>query len=294
MKGIVLAGGSGTRLHPATLAVSKQLLPVHDKPMIYYPLATLLEAGVRDILLISTPHDLPLFERLLGDGSRFGVRLSYAEQARPEGIAQALLLGEAFLAGEGVTLVLGDNLFFGQGVREQVQRAIARESGATIFAYAVRDPERYGVVELAPDGEIVSLEEKPTQPRSRLAITGLYVYDTHAVEVARSLVPSARGELEITDVNLTYWRNRTLRAEVLGRGVAWLDTGTHESLLQASTFIHALEERQGVKIACLEAIALTSGWITPREAEAIGRSLAKTPYGQYLLELVLEREGVLA
>jgi glucose-1-phosphate thymidylyltransferase len=286
VKGIVLAGGSGTRLYPLTLTISKQLLPVYDKPMIYYPLSTLMLAGIRDILVISTPHDLPRFEELLGDGSRWGVNFSYAEQPRPEGLAQAFIIGREFVGADNVSLVLGDNIFYGQGFGELLERAVSREEGATVFGYYVRDPERYGVVEFDGDGTVISIEEKPKRPHSHYAVTGLYFYDNQILDIAASLTPSGRGELEITDANLAYLEREELRVEVMGRGMAWLDAGTHESLMQSASFIETLELRQGLKIGCPEEIAYHRGYIDAEQLERLALTMSKNSYGQYLLELL--------
>jgi len=288
MKGIILAGGSGTRLHPLTRCVSKQLMPVYDKPMVYYPLATLMLAGVREILLISTPADLPSYERLFGDGRQFGLSIAYREQPHPGGLAQAFTLGREFVGGDRAALALGDNLFYGHGLPEYLRRAAARETGATVFAYRVRDPQRYGVVEFGPDGKALSIEEKPAKPRSNFAVVGLYFYDNRVLDVAANLKPSARGELEITDVNRAYLEMGELHVETLGRGIAWLDTGTPQSLMQAANFIQAIEERQGLKVSCPEEIAYKLGYIDRAALVAAGESMRNNDYGQYLLRLAEE------
>jgi glucose-1-phosphate thymidylyltransferase len=287
MKGIVLAGGSGTRLHPVTRGVSKQLLPVYDKPMIYYPLSVLMLAGIREVMVITTPEDQASFKRLLGDGSEFGIALTFAVQPSPNGLAEAFLLGEDFIGSDSVCLVLGDNIFYGQGFGPMLRQTAARQGGATVFGYQVKDASRFGVVEFDPSRRAISIEEKPAKPKSNYAVTGLYFYDNDVVAIARDVKPSARGEVEITSVNQAYLARGDLRVELLGRGFAWLDTGTHESLLEASHFVETIESRQGFKIACLEEIGLANGWLTRDSVAAAGRALEKTPYGQYLLSLAV-------
>ena len=288
MKGIVLAGGSGTRLYPATRGIGKQLIPVYDKPMIYYPLSVLMLAGIREVLLISTPHDLPNFQRLFGNGSQWGLEITYAEQPRPEGLAQAFVIGREFVGSDSVCLILGDNIFFGQSFGQQLEHAASQAYGATVFGYYVKDPERYGVVEFGANNKVLSIEEKPKHPKSHYAVTGLYFYDNDVLDIARDLRPSARGEYEITDVNKAYLERGQLRVELMGRGMAWLDTGTHESLLQACNFVETIEQRQGLKVACLEEIAYHQGWISAEDVEALALPMAKTGYGAYLLELIRE------
>ena len=290
MKGILLAGGSGTRLHPITRAISKQLLPIYDKPMVYYPLSTLMLAGIRDVLLISAPDDLPAYQRLLEGGERFGIRIQYAEQPRPEGLAQAFVIGRDFVGDDRVALALGDNIFYGQGMQSVLLGAAACKEGATVFGYRVKDPERYGVVEFSGDGVVLGIEEKPAKPRSSYAVTGIYFYDNQVLDIAAGLEPSARGELEITEVNRVYLERRQLQVELLGRGIAWLDTGTNASLLQASNFVETIQERQGLKIACLEEIAFRHGYLSRDDLAKIGDEMENSPYGAYLTRLA--REGL--
>jgi glucose-1-phosphate thymidylyltransferase len=291
MKGIILAGGSGTRLYPITRVVSKQLLPVYDKPMIYYPLSVLMLAGIKDILLISTPEDLPLFKKLLGDGSHLGLSFSYEEQPRPDGLAQAFLIGKSFIGKDPVCLILGDNIFYGHTLTGILKRAVRLNKGGLIFGYLVKDPERYGVVEFDPNGNVIGLEEKPKKPKSNYAVPGLYVYDNDVINIAANLKPSARGELEITDVNLEYLRRGQLKVELLGRGFAWLDTGTQEALQQAASYMQAIQERQGLKVSCIEEIAYNLGYIKKQQLAKLAADMAKNEYGQYLMELIAEEEN---
>ncbi|MDJ0818340.1 MAG: glucose-1-phosphate thymidylyltransferase RfbA [Desulfobacterales bacterium] len=288
MKGIILAGGSGSRLYPLTLGVSKQMLPVYDKPMIYYPLSVLMSAGIREILIISTPHDLPIFKKILGDGSQLGLSFNYAEQPRPEGLAQAFIIGSEFIGSDSVCLILGDNIFYGPGLTPILRRAVKNSAGGLIFGYLVRDPERYGVVEFNPDGKVTNIVEKPQHPKSSYAVPGLYFYDNQVVDIARNLKPSARGELEITDVNMVYLNRGDLKVELLGRGFAWLDTGTHEALQQAASYVQAIQERQGLKISCVEEIAYRLGYIDADQLNSLAANYVQNDYGQYLLEIAKE------
>ena len=290
-KGIILAGGSGSRLHPMTLAASKQLMPVYDKPMIYYPLSTLMQAGIRDILIITTPEDAPAFKQLLGDGERWGISLSYAQQPKPEGLAQAFIIGEDFIGDSRVCLILGDNIFYGHQIKQTLRRAVQQESGASVFAYYVTDPERYGVVELDADNNAINLEEKPANPKSHFAVTGLYMYDNDVIDIAKNITPSARGELEITDVNKVYLERKSLKVELFDRGTAWLDTGTVQSLLDAAVFIRVLEERQGLKIGCPEEIAYRQGFINAEQLAVLANELAKSGYGSYLQQMLHEESA---
>lgn len=290
MKGIILAGGSGTRLHPITHVVSKQLLPIYDKPMIYYPLSIHMLAGLKEILIISTPHDLPLYEKLLGDGSQLGISISYAKQPRPEGLAQAFIIGREFVGDDSVSLILGDNIFYGQGLPSILRKAVANNEGATVFAYQVKDPERYGVVYFDDNGTPVEIVEKPSNPKSKMAVTGLYYYDNRVIDIVKTLKPSARGELEITDVNQIYLEEKNLQIVSLGRGYAWLDTGTNATLIQASNFIEAIESRQGLKIACIEEIAYTMGYIDINQVEHLAQQLIKSDYGRYLMDIVSSKK----
>jgi len=291
MKGIILAGGAGSRLYPLTLGVSKQMLPVYDKPMIYYPLSVLMMAGIREILIISTPHDLPIFQKILGDGSHLGMSFIYAQQPRPEGLAQAFVIGSSFIGRESVCLILGDNIFYGQGLSKILQRAVQLTRGGLVFGYLVRDPERYGVVEFDPDGTVTGIVEKPQNPRSSYAVPGLYFYDNEVVEIARNLKPSARGELEITDVNTAYLNRGDLKVELLGRGFAWLDTGTHEALQQAASYVQAIQERQGLKVSCVEEVAFRMGYIDVEQLRFLASNYLKNDYGRYLIEIADEEEG---